>query len=309
MNARSTYLLKVTLTFILSIIITLILIIPAMAAIGKDENLRFADPYRVESFRLSGPGSLQVKTSGGHITVEGTSSDSVLVEMHVRRNGRDLNPDDTNLDDWDIDISQSGQTIYAIAKRERNLKNFFGINNQLSISFIVYTPRAMSSDLVTSGGHITVSSLIGEQQMTTSGGHISLSDLEGDIEARTSGGHIDVSDLEGDLNLHTSGGHINLNSVSSNIIEAKTSGGNITADFISLGSSADLSTSGGNINITVPRDTGIDLDLKGSSVNSNDLVNFTGKTERGKIEGKINGGGSFVSARTSGGVVSLGFNK
>lgn len=306
MNTRSNYLLKVALAFLLSILITSLLIIPAKAGTLPNQTDDIDDPYRIETFRVSDSGSLDVETSGGHITVEGSSQNSVRVEMYVRKDGRELTPDDTDLSDWEIDISQSGQSIKAVAKRETGGWNFFGSNNHPSVSFIVYTPREMNTHLNTSGGHIHASGLVGDQQMRTSGGHLELSDLEGDVEARTSGGHISVSNLQGKLNTRTSGGNINLANISGTV-EARTSGGNIEAAFVSIDSSIALRTSGGNINIILPRNRGMNLDLKGSLVHA-DLNNFSGKTDRDQIEGEINGGGPSVSVRTSGGIVSLLFS-
>lgn len=305
METRTTYLLKVTLAFLLSLLITILLILPAKATPGTDKNIKNDNPYRVESFTLSGPGSLEVATSGGHITVEGSSSNTVRVEMYVRRNGSDLSPDDISLDDWKIDISQSGQSIKAIAKHKGKRWSFFRNGDRPSISFIVHTPRAISSNLNTSGGHIQVDGLSGDQQLRASGGHLALSDLEGNIKARTSGGHITAHDLQGDFNAQTSGGHIDLKNING-VIEAQTSGGNIEADFVSLASSVELNTSGGNIDITLPRKDGADLNLKGSYVHSN-LINFSGDSNRDEIKGTINGGGPLVSARTSGGLVVLAF--
>jgi hypothetical protein len=281
------------------------------------------EPYQVGLFDLNEPGTLDVLTSGGHITVEGSSSNSVRVEMYVRKDGRNLLPEDIDLEDWDINISQSGSSIKAIAKRS-NKKNwsFFG-NNNLSISFVVYTPREMSSDLKTSGGHIKTSGLSGNQKLSTSGGHLELANLKGTIEARTSGGHIDISDIQGDINVRTSGGHIdvqkseeslkvktsgghiNLADVSGTV-EASTSGGGISANLNSIGQFIDLRTSGGNVNISVPEKMGFDLNLRGSYVSTN-LKNFSGAVDRNEVRGKLNGGGPMISARTSGGTVSLSF--
>lgn len=323
MNTRSNYLFKVALAFTLSLIITFLLMVPAISKAIPDSFFQQEEPYRVESFDLSGAGSLNVQTSGGHITVEGSSDNTVRVEMYVEKDGQNLLPEDTKLSKWDIEITHSGQKVEAIAKRKNNSWNILGQSNRPSISFVVYTPNKMSSNLTTSGGHIKVRGLSGEQKMKTSGGHIKLSDikgtvdartsggkvtlnnLEGNITARTSGGHMRAENTEGDITLKTSGGHITLKNVGGTV-EAKTSGGHITADLSSIRKHANLSTSGGNISINVPAGTGLDLDLHGSYVQYN-LDNFSGEAERNEIEGQVNGGGAKVSARTSGGTVSLSF--
>jgi len=325
MTARQTYITKVAFALILSIFATLLLILPAKATPGSAMASQ-DEPYRIESFDISTPGKLNVETSGGHITVKGSSDNSVRVEMYVRKNGRNLLPEDNNLDDWDIDISQSGSSVQAIAKRRGNNGwNIFGKNNNPSISFVVYTPREMSTDLNTSGGHIEARGLSGNQELSTSGGHLKLANLKGTIQARTSGGHVEIADVQGDVNARTSGGHIDVQNSEGNLkvktsgghidlanisgsVEAQTSGGSISADLNSIGQFVDLRTSGGNVEISVPENLGLDLNLEGSYVSTN-LHNFSGNVERNEVHGKLNGGGPKVSARTSGGTVSLSFKQ
>lgn len=320
MTTRQTYLVKVALAFGCSLLLTLILMTSALAhSYAQNQE----EPYRVETYEIDAPGELAVNTSGGHITVEGSASNSVRVEMYVSKNGRNLLPPDIDLDKWDIDISQSASTVKAIAKRQGNNNWNFGKNNDVSISFVVYTPREMSTELKTSGGHIDVKGLSGNHNVATSGGHLELANLKGTIEAKTSGGHIEIADIQGDLQAKTSGGHIDVRNSEGKLavktsgghidlanvngsIEAKTSGGSISADLTSVGQFVDLKTSGGNVNISLPSGIGLDLNLRGSYV-STALKDFSGEIERDEVEGKLNGGGPMISARTSGGTISLSF--
>ena len=318
MSTRDQYKMKVLLIFVLSFASMILLISTASAHTEIKE-----EPYRVEEFTVSSPGNLDVRTSGGHITVKGSESNRVRVEMYVRKNGRYLSASDYDLDDFEIDISQSGNTVRAHADRENGKNWKFWNNNNISISFIVYSPREMSSNLKTSGGHIETDGLQGKQELATSGGHlqmmnlmgtvdaktsgghIKISDFEGEMNARTSGGHIEVENANGEINLRTSGGHIDLARVSGSV-EASTSGGSINADIASIGQFVDLRTSGGNVDISVPDGLALDLELRGSRVRT-ELKNFSGKVERDEVEGSINGGGPKLTARTSGGMVRVSF--
>lgn len=318
MSTRDQYKMKVFLIFVLSFA-SMILMVSTASAFSAIQD----DPYRVEEFSITTPGNLDVRTSGGHITVKASESNRVRVEMYVRKNGRDLSASDYDLNDFEIDISQSGNTVRAIAKRENGNNWKFWNNNNISISFVVYTPREMSTDLKTSGGHIETEGLKGKQEIATSGGHLQLHNLMGTVNARTSGGHIEISDFEGEMNTRTSGGHIEVQNANGNIslrtsgghidlerisgsVEASTSGGSIKADIASIGQFVDLRTSGGNVNISVPEGLGLDLELRGSRVRT-ELKNFSGKVEDDEVEGSINGGGPKISARTSGGTVRISF--
>lgn len=319
MTARKTFITKMVIAYGIAFVLMLWAISTATAMQANGD-----DPYRTEAFSIDTPGQLEVQTSGGHITVEGSNDNQVRVEMYVRKDGNNLTPADTDLDEFEIRIEQNGNSVLASAKRKNSSSWKFWQNNNMSISFVVYTPREMNTDLKTSGGHIKTAGLAGNQQIATSGGHLDLSDLEGrvqartsggqitlknvsgEIEARTSGGHITAENAQGSLTVRTSGGHINLENIAGTI-EASTSGGGISANITEMGEFAHLRTSGGNVDITVPRNIGLDLDLHGSRVRTQ-LENFSGSMEDDDISGTLNGGGPELTARTSGGTVRVTFN-
>lgn len=276
------------------------------------------DIYRSEEFNVSGNVSLEVQTSGGSIQAIGSNEDKVRVEMYVRKRGRYIEPGEADLSKYDIEISQDGSSIKAIAERKGNS---WLNNNSYSISFVVYTPNETRTRLRTSGGSVTAKSLTGSQELRTSGGSITtegingemvlrtsggsinITDVQGDVEANTSGGTIRVKQLTGDLDARTSGGSIRLEQLAGNV-EARTSGGSIDAEIISPSDLINLRTSGGSITVKVPKENGYDLDLDANRVYA-ELINFNGKAERDRIEGSFNGGGTKITAKTSGGSVRI----
>ena len=275
--------------------------------------------YRIEKFDVAGNARVEVSTSGGSITVVGKNTREVTVEMYVKKDGSYYSSRKAGLKDWDINISQRGNTIYAKAKKEKNFSGW-GKNNY-SISFVVYTPKESITDLNTSGGSISLENLEGHQDAKTSGGSIEAAKIEGDISLKTSGGHISFKDIEGkvyantsggsisaenikgDIEAKTSGGGINLDKIAGNV-SAKTSGGSIYAEIKNPKDYIELKTSGGSIQITVPKDKGYDLELGGNNVNTR-LQNFSGEYNKGEIEGTINGGGIKITAKPSGGAVNM----
>lgn len=277
---------------------------------------RDGDPYLVKEFTVNTPVALNVKTSGGAIKVESQSGNKVRVEMYVRKNGRYYRQGDIDLSRYSIEITQNGSTINAIARHRGN-----SWRNNPSISFVVYTPSETNSDLHTSGGPISLSSLNGTQKahtsgggididhskgtitLRTSGGPLNISDVEGSIDGKTSGGPISVSSGSGTFDLETSGGPINLKRLSGSV-RAHTSGGSISADITKLVDDLDLRTSGGNITANLPGDQGFDLDAHGSLVDTN-LDGFSGSFHRDRVEGKVKGGGPRVTLQTSGGVIRI----
>lgn len=309
-----------TLSGLLFLIPSLFLLTNACAAVLEQDG----EPYMTKEFNMDGPGNLQVKTSGGSIQVASHGSNTVRVEMHVRV-GNKKNPSEEAireaLEDYEIDISQSSNTVTASAQRNSSVSGWFGSSNNSSVSFTVYVPQSISCNLNTSGGSISLEGVNGVQEVKTSGGSLSLKRIEGEMNAKTSGGSIKIEHYYGVLNAHTSGGSIKLNEAKgllsvktsggsitldnvSGSVEAKTSGGGIKANLLSLDRHLTLKTSGGSITATIPSGLGLDLDLKGNRVNTR-LMNFNGEAEKDRIIGSMNGGGIPVVMSTSGGSVNL----
>lgn len=162
--------------------------------------------------------------------------------------------------------------------------------------------------LRTSGGSINADNSKGTLQLNTSGGSIRLSQLNGNISVATSGGSINADNIRGDLNAKTSGGSIRIGQLRGSV-DAATSGGSVNANIIELGKYVKLRTSAGGINLTMPGNSGLDLDLSGTRVNVPSLQNFSGSTSNTKVRGTIQGGGIPVSATSGGGSVNLNFTE
>ncbi len=286
----------------------------------KQDN---SNAYSVHRFAASSGENLELRTSGGSIKVKGADVDEAEVRMYVRRGGKYLLPEDTDLSNFDIEITKSGNTIIASAERKNIRQTILSRNNE-SISFEVLVPVNFNIDVRTSGGSISLDELNGSLQARTSGGSLSLNNLGGVVDARTSGGSISLNESGGEINvrtsggsisakntagkveLSTSGGSINLDNLSGEV-DASTSGGSIRANMLKVEGPISLRTSGGTIRATLPNGLGYNLDLKGNSVNI-PLQNFTGETKRSSVSGSMNGGGYAISMRTSGGSVNVEWN-
>ncbi|MFC5624235.1 DUF4097 family beta strand repeat-containing protein [Algoriphagus winogradskyi] len=282
-----------------------------------------ADPYLTKQFTLNGSGNLKVEASGASVAVTGASGNQVIVDMYVKLNGKEVEMEDAEveneLDNYTLDISQSGNTISVILKKRNNSGR-----SKLNISFKVQVPTEISSKFLSSGGSIAVDGLNGQQEIATSGGSIQVvnstgyintrssggslrvENFEGSVDVQSSGGSVKVKQLIGDLNANTSGGSINLEAISGSIV-ASSSGGSIKAQLTNIEKELTMKSSGGSITAIVPDGLGLNLDLSGGRVNSK-LSNFSGEVKKDRILGKINGGGVPVTMQSSGGSINLEFN-
>jgi DUF4097 and DUF4098 domain-containing protein YvlB len=314
------------------------------------------EPFLTKNFPASIK-NVKVETSGGSITVDGAGEGQTRVEMYVQANGNNNNMSKEEIQsrlekDYAIEIITNNQQVSAIAQRKN--KNF-NWRDQLSISFKVFVPKNVSTDLNTSGGSISISNVSGEQDFKTSGGSLNVANVKGKINGRTSGGSIQVSDsdseidlstsggsiaakdcsgnirlntsggsldfkrlkgnlqaktsggsvhgkdIEGDVDAHTSGGNISFDNMSGSL-KASTSGGNINVEMTKLDKFLTLNNSGGNVQLTVPKNQGLDLNLRGNRVKSTTFTNFSGSMEDDEVKGQMNGGGAQITVKGSGNV-------
>ncbi|MFT3935024.1 MAG: DUF4097 family beta strand repeat-containing protein [Chitinophagaceae bacterium] len=265
-------------------VIALILGSSFLAANAQDAS---KEPYMTKSLASDAIQNVNVETTGGNISVAGADANP-RVEVYVwASNGRDRNISKEEIkkrldEDYELTVTSENHKLTATAKPKRNFSNWN--NHGLSISFKVYVPQNVSSDLRTSGGNISLTTLTGTQDFTTSGGNLSIEHLKGHIKGRTSGGNINLNDLQDDIDLSTSGGNITAGKANGTIklttsggslvlkelqgsIRASTSGGNVSANEIT----GDLSahTSGGNV-----RMDGLSCSLETSTSGGNIDVNF-----------------------------------
>ena len=307
-------------------------------------------PYFVKTYKSLEMKNLHVRTSGGGISVTGMAGDEARVEIYVKGNNGNTKLSKEEIEDrlkeYELSVKKDGETINCIAKR-KNESGWNDWKNGLSISFKIYSPEKISTDLVTSGGGISLKNLTGNLSFTTSGGGLKLQGLGGNVKGRTSGGGInitgcrdvidvstsgggiDADNCKGDIHLSTSGGGLDLKSLDGKIrattsgggvraenikgefitstsggsihledmmasIKASTSGGGIDADIKSIGKYLSLSTSAGSIHVRMPLDKGMDLDLDGNRVKIPEIKNFSGKIEKDRVRGTVNGGGIAV---------------
>jgi len=298
-------------------------------------------PLSKETFQKA-----ELETTGGNITVKGVAVAEARLEVYVfpsNDNQRDLSKEEIQkkLDEYyDLNISVSDNKLTAIAKPKVHNMDW---KRGVTISFKLFVPEQVSTDLSTSGGNIDLSNLTGgTQDFNTSGGNLDLNHVSGKITGRTSGGNIDLRNskedidlstsggdvkaincqgkiklvtsggsvhgdqIEGELSAHTSGGDVHLDALSCSL-ETSTSGGDIDVSMVSLGKYVRINNSGGDIDLQVPKNQGLDLRLSGDKVRVPELNNFSGRKEENEIDGKMNGGGVPITVDGGSGRVSLTF--
>ncbi|MES2797504.1 MAG: DUF4097 family beta strand repeat-containing protein [Bacteroidota bacterium] len=282
------------------LISVIVLCLFASLVFAQDSNEK---PYMVKKFNANQIKNIGVQTSGGGITIEGGSENEAIVEVYIRAsnwNGKvDREEIEDRLKNYILTVSQSGSNLECIAKNKSQNMNW---KRGLSITFKVFSPKNVNTDLNTSGGGISMKNLKGNLRFHTSGGGLSLAGLSGDVMGKTSGGGISLTNCHDLVDLVTSGGGISAKN-STGTIKLRTSGGGL--DLENLKGKINATTSGG----------GIDADhisgelitsTSGGSIDLNDVGgNIKASTSGGGIHANISTIDSYLNLSASSGNIKV----
>src|SRR5450432_3648123 len=166
--------------------------------------------YTTKSFKDASPKKIIAGTSHGNISVSDVPASQTRVEVYVHssNSNQELNKQEIQkrLDEYyTLEISLSGDVLNASVRQKKDI--LFN-ESGLSVSFVIYTPKAASSILKTSNGNIDLTGLEGSQDIETSHEVITISKITGKVIEQTSQGNVSVNDCNDDIDASTSHGDI-----------------------------------------------------------------------------------------------------
>lgn len=263
-----------------------------------------ATPYLTKALNNQHIKNVEVETSGGSVAVTGSGAAEAKIEVYINGNNgsRELSKDEIEkrLSNYELNVAVNGDKLTATAKRKNESLSWN--SNGLSISFKIYVPGDVATNLSTSGGSIAIAKLNGTQDFRTSGGSLHVENVTGKIHGRTSGGSIHVSDSKSDINLSTSGGSIEAKNCQGNIT-LKTSGGSLDLD--NLDGTIEASTSGGSVEGSKINGE-LNASTSGGSIHLDQLAcSLEAATSGGSIEIAFNSLGKYVTVSNSSGNIEL----
>jgi hypothetical protein len=262
-----------------------------------------------KTFNPGPGGKLVIEVDRGSITVKGTDSGAVTVQVSRKAKGWSESGAREILDKHQVTINQEGSDVVVRARMTGGeLRNLWSGGRNLQVRYEITVPHKFNLEAQTAGGAIQVQELEGKIKATTAGGGMDFAKIKGPIEARTSGGGINVADCTGNVNVDTAGGGIKIGEVGGEVV-AQTSGGGITVQKVE--GRVKVRTSGG----------GIRIDNAGGEVSAETsggpIETRFGQVPRGEVTLHTSGGGITVrlpesagidlDARSSGGSVKCDF--
>jgi hypothetical protein len=266
----------------------------------KDTN----KPYIVKTFAASTIKNLKMNSSGGSLSVVGTKDAEAKLEVYVYSNNSDDNLSkeeiEERLQNYELSVSQDGNTIVAFAKSKMKSWN----KKSLNIAFKAYVPENVTTDIHTSGGSISVKGISGNTVGNTSGGSINVRDCKNKIDLKTSGGSITANECSGTVNLSTSGGSITANDCDGTI-DLSTSGGSLTLE--ALKGTIKAVTSGGSITASELRGESI-VRTSGGSISLRRVYGaLEASTSAGSVNVEILELGKYLNINVTAGNLSIKF--
>jgi hypothetical protein len=211
-----------------------------MAQLSKTE------PYMTKSLSSEQIKSVLASTTGGNISITGVDKSEAKIEVYLAPNGstKDITKEELEKrlnDKYTLSITVTNNKLIAKAEQKEKITDW---KKAVNVSFKIYVPGNISTDLSTSGGNINLVNLSGDLDFSTSGGNLNLAKVSGKIDGKTSGGNIYVENAKDNIELTTSGGNIYAKNCDGTL-RFTTSGGNLTLS--DLKGDIKASTSGGNV--------------------------------------------------------------
>jgi len=259
-------------------------------------------PFMTKSLSNESIKDVEVETSGGSIAVSGVTTNARIEVYITSNNNKELTKEEIQQrlnDKYNLDISVANNKVKATARLKEKMTDW---KKALNISFKVFVPRNVSTDLSTSGGSISLENLSGNLKFSTSGGSLNLDNVGGNVDGRTSGGSINLENSKDDIDLSTSGGSIDAKNCEGKL-RLTTSGGSL--DLKDLKGDIRATTSGGSIHGS---DVAGELitHTSGGSIHLSDLsCSLETSTSGGNIDVSIKELGKYIKISNSAGNIDV----
>lgn len=288
-------------------------------------------------------GRLVIDADRGSINV--ATADTTALSVTVDRELKRVSDDKARevFEAHELTFEQDGNTVTVKARLPKSDQLWNRKTSGLSVKYTVTVPRKFDLKLGTAGGTIDVEDITGQLKLETAGGSIRTGQVDGSVKADTAGGSIEVAGATGAVAADTAGGSIKLGKMAGPVkadtaggsiriasaaspvhaatsggsieindaatpVKASTSGGSITARFIGTpDGESTLDCTGGGVTVHIADKVGFNLDAQsvGGGVRSELEVETDRKPSRSSLKGKLNGGGSVLKLRSTGGGITI----
>lgn len=245
-----------------------------------------------KTYSLKSGGGVELQNVNGAVTIEAWDQNEVRIEAEkkVKVDGdkaREI------MKQLQIEVSETAgglRIVTRMPKRDGNLREWLsGDNVHVGVEYRIRVPRDARLGIENTNGKVTVTGTRGKADLETTNGGVVVDQAGGEIEIGTTNGSIEVTRSAG-------------------VVQASTTNGSIDVELDTAPDADQLSfsTTNGSITLQVPGNAGMTLDAAATNGRvSSDFEVTSGRSDRRRLEGDVNGGGGKVRLRTTNGSIRI----
>jgi hypothetical protein len=262
-----------------------------------------ADHSWSKTYPVSGKPTLDFETTDA--SVDFRPCDCHEVRIHIELVGQKMS-------DFRLEEGQSGDEVHFLFKELPHMGVHIEWHREQT-RITVETPAQLTLQAKTSDGHVTLSGLQGTLGLTTGDGNVTVDHVSGDLHFKSGDGHVSITDAEGAIDARISDGNLTVDGLF-HALALHTSDGRLELSLRSgtkLTEASTIQTSDGSVAIHLPSNFAADLNVHSSDGHVDCALPLTldhyqsSGSEGHELHGKLNGGGTPLSIRTSDGNVKI----
>lgn len=276
---------------------------------------------------LAKDGEVILKNISGNIEVKSWDKGEVKIEALKVSKASTLSEAEENAKRVEILVKKEDKILRIDTKYQESQNLFRKKSLNVSINYNLLIPAKASAKINSVSGNVDLEEIGGAAKVhvvsgdvgarktdkgvdcETVSGNLEIRDIAGDAYLKTVSGDITVERIKGSINAEVVSGNIELMAVSdANVVEGKSiSGAVIYQGKIKRGGRYTLKSHSGNVSMTLPADSGFELEAKtfSGNIESDFEITVSGQISKRKISGVVNEGGAVVKLSTFSGDISL----
>ena len=269
-----------------------------LTALAQDPDHSWSKTYPV-----TGKPTLTLETSDADLEFR-PCGDCHEIRIHVEVEGRKLS-------DYRLEEGQNGDQVHFLFKELPHIGGHFAWHREQT-RVAVESPAQLTLQAKTSDGNVTLSGLQGDLGLTTGDGNVTLDHVSGNLRIQSGDGQVKVTNAEGAIDAHTSDGNLSVDGLF-HALALHTSDGSLDLNLhegTKLAGASTIQSSDGSVTIRVPQSFAADLNVHTSDGHVDCALplamdHYQSGGEGHELHGKLNGGGTLLTIKTSDGNVKI----
>ena len=257
-----------------------------------------------KTYSVSGSASLAIETGDSSLDIQSCGDCKVIrVQVHSER----------DLNEYRLDEHQDGDHVSFSLKEKPSIGFHVVWRSNRTTKVTVETPAHLDLDAKTADGNFSARELTGNLQVRSGDGSVALDDVHGALRLTSSDGNVVICGATGTLEARGSDGHMQVDGQFS-AVQMHTSDGNLDltlAPGSQLNAASRIESSDGHVVVHVPSTLAADLNVTTSDGRLDcslplTMDHYDSRESSGhSVHGRLNGGGTPLTIRTSDGNVSI----